>query len=127
MVDDQGSCGHLKIGKRTLSFKIQSSTSESDRDKGKVTQGITMFIVLQLGRDGMTKKGSITFTPLPICPNHLSQFCPFWIILKLRPKIMQLEGWDFSVLTCKHGSATVKQIRILIQSRVDLLHRISVG
>lgn len=117
-MDDQFSCGHLKTGKRTLSFKIQSSSSEPDRDKRKVTQGVKMFTVLQVGRDGMTEKVIHNFSSPPHMPKPSQSILLLLDSLKqLQLKIMQLEGWDFSVLTCICGSATVKQIRILIQSR----------
>jgi len=55
-VSDQHSCGHLKTGERTVSFKAQSSTSERDRDYRKIAQEVKMIIVLQVGRDRVTEK-----------------------------------------------------------------------
>lgn len=75
-MDDQFSCGHLKIGKRTLSFKIQSCRSETDRDKRKVTQEVKMFIVLQVGRDGITEKIIHNFSSPPHMPKPSHSILP---------------------------------------------------
>lgn len=114
---------------REENFVLQDQKiSETVRDKRKVTQGVKTFIVLWMEGDGKTEKIIPRFSSPPDMPkpsqsilNLLDNLKQLWL------KITQLEGWDFSVLTCICGSATIKQIRIWIQRRVNLLRRVSVG